>query len=83
MEEWEHLFSLSTSEVKNISNYTGLNFTKVLNLGMSEYLLYKKESWIYNLKQTEEGREFLKTLWRLQQTKADTKAIRVFNERRG
>ncbi|SHI89985.1 hypothetical protein SAMN05444401_1727 [Clostridium amylolyticum] len=82
MEEWEHLFSLSTSEVKNISSYSGLNFNEVLNLGMSEYLLYKKEAWIYNLKQSEEGREFLKTLWRLQQTKADTKAIRTFEERR-
>ncbi len=82
MEEWEFLFTLSTSEIKSISNYTGLNFKDVLNLGMSEYLIYKKEAWIYNLKQSEEGKEFLKTLWRLQQTKADTKAIRAFEERR-
>lgn len=35
------------------------------------------------MKQTEDGKEFLKTCWRLQQTKADTKAIEEFNKRGG
>lgn len=32
--------------------------------------------------ETEKGREFLKDVKRLQETKADVKAIREFNERR-
>lgn len=60
-----------------------MNFKEILNLGMGEYLIYKKEAWLYSLKQTEEGRKFLKTLWKLQQTEADTSAIKAFREGRG
>ncbi|WP_207750689.1 hypothetical protein [Anaeromonas gelatinilytica] len=81
-EEWEKDFNNLTSEVKAISEYTGLNFYEVYSLPYSLYLLYKKDSWIYGLKQTEKGQEFLKTLWRLKQTKADTRAIRAFQGRR-
>lgn len=53
-----------------------MNFNDVLNLPYSLYLLYRKESWVDSWNRTEEGREFLKTLWRLNQTKADLKAVR-------
>lgn len=52
-----------------------------MDLGVSEYLLYRKECWIANLKKSESGQELLKTLWRLQQTKADTASIRKFNSK--
>ncbi|AOR24300.1 hypothetical protein [Clostridium taeniosporum] len=81
-EDWERAFYLCTNEVKRISKYTGLSFNEVQELPLSLFLLYRKESWIYSFGRTEEGKEFLKTLWRLQQTKADTKAIREFQTRR-
>lgn len=81
-EEWEDDYILCTSELRRISRYTRLNFNEILELPYSMYLLYRKESWIDSWNQTEEGREFLKTLWRLQQTKADIKAIRQFQHRR-
>ncbi|MBS5927010.1 MAG: hypothetical protein KIC66_07980 [Clostridium sp.] len=81
-EEWENDYVLSTSELRRISKYTGLNFNEVLNLPYSLYLLYRKESWIDSWGKTEEGREFLKTLWRLKQTKADTRKIREFQHRK-
>lgn len=82
-EEWEEDFSLSTGELKRISRYTGMNFNEVLDSPYSMYLLYRKESWIDSWNKTEEGREFLKTLWRLTQTKADIKKVREFQNRRG
>lgn len=82
MENWEEDYLLCTSELKRISRYSGLNFNEVLDLPYSIYLLYRKESWIDSWKSTEEGREFLKTLWRLQQTKADIKKIRDFQHRK-
>ncbi|MDQ0150565.1 hypothetical protein ACFO6R_12735 [Eubacterium multiforme] len=45
------------------------------NLPYSLYLLYRKESWLYGLKGTEKGREFLQTLAEIQVTKADNKKI--------
>ncbi|WP_061309235.1 hypothetical protein, partial [Clostridium botulinum] len=80
--DWERAFHLCTSEVKRISIYAGLSFKEVQELPLSLFLLYRKESWVYSFTRTEDGKEFLKTLWRLQQTKADTKAIREFTARR-
>lgn len=80
-EQWEREYESATAELKSISEYTGLSFKEVLDLPYSLFLLYRKDAWFYGLKQDEEGREFLKNLWRLQQTKADEKAVRRFIER--
>lgn len=80
-EEWEETYILCTSELRRISSYSRLNFNEILDLPYSLYLLYRKESWIDSWNKSEEGREFLKTLWRLQQTKADTNKIREFQHR--
>ncbi|MEG2412623.1 MAG: hypothetical protein RSA29_17695 [Clostridium sp.] len=81
-EEWENDYILCTSELRRISKYTGMNFNEVLDLPYSMYLLYRKESWIDSWNRTEEGREFLKTLWKLQQTNADVSKIREFQHRK-
>ncbi|WGX77588.1 hypothetical protein [Paraclostridium bifermentans] len=60
-----------------------MNFNEIYQLPYSLFLLYRKESWIYGLKQSDKGREFLETLWGLTQTKADYKKIKSFNERGG
>lgn len=81
-EKWEEDFRQRSSELHRISKYTGLNFNEVKELPLRDYLQYRRDSWIESWSRSEEGRDFLKTLWRLQQTKADEKAIREFNERR-
>ncbi|ATD56234.1 hypothetical protein BTM21_03835 [Clostridium chauvoei] len=81
-EEWEESYILCTGELRRISEYTKLNFNEILNLPYSLYLLYRKESWIDSWSKTEDGREFLKALWRLKQTKADIKKIREFQHRK-
>lgn len=73
---WEEVFFVSTGEQKAISDYTGLNILEVENLPYGRYLLYRRDTWINNLRQTEEGREILQNIWRLTQTKADYNAIR-------
>ncbi|KGJ48074.1 hypothetical protein KD33_16760 [Clostridium sp. NCR] len=82
-EEWEKEYVNVTSDIKSISEYTGLNFNEIYQLPYSLFLLYRKESWIYGLKQSDKGREFLEILWGLTQTKADYKKIKSFNERGG
>ena len=79
-EEWEKTYSLSTSTLRRISLYTGLNFKEVQNLPLSEYLLYNRDSWIDSWNKGDKGRDFLKTLWRLQQTSSDDKAIRGYQQ---
>lgn len=76
VDKWQKDFNLSTSTYRRISRYTGLNFTEIDNLPYYNYLLFNRDSWIDSFMQSEEGRKFLKTLWRLQQTEADEEAIR-------
>lgn len=63
-----------------MSRYTGLSFNDVKKLPYKDYLLYNRDSWIDSFNNSEEGRKFLKTLWRLQQTQADEQAIKNYNE---
>lgn len=58
-----------------------MNFEEILNLPYSYYLLLNKESWIDSWMQTENGREFLKNLWRLQQQEPDMEAVHRFQKR--
>lgn len=64
-----------SAEVKAISDYSGLTFSEVMDLPFSLYLLYKKDAWVYNNKRSEQGKKFLKDVWRLQQTEPDYDAI--------
>jgi hypothetical protein len=70
-----------TSELKAVSDYANIPLSEVMNLPYSEYRLYLKESWIFTLKQSEAGRKFLETCWRLKQTAADEKAIKEYQNR--
>lgn len=77
-QEWEKDYQNSSAEIKAISDYTGISFGDVLELPVSLFLLYRKESWIYFNSKSENGKEFLKALWRLRQTNPDYEAIHKF-----
>lgn len=77
-EEWEVEYENISGEVKAIADYTGLSFEKVMNLPYSLFLLYRRESWIFNNMRSEPGRKLLKDLIRFQTTKADMHAVRAY-----
>lgn len=83
MEKWERELCTYTGEIKSISEYTGLDFNKVMDLPYPLFLLYRRDAWIFSLNQTEKGVEFLKTIWRLQQTEPDMDAINKFSRKGG
>ncbi len=59
-----------------MAEYTGLNLFQVGELDYVQYLIWRRDAWIYMLSRTEEGREYLDNAWRMEQTKADRKALR-------
>lgn len=63
---WEHL----------VAQYTGLNILQVEELDYIDYLMYRRDAFIYRLSQTEEGEEYLNNAWRLEQTKPDRERLR-------
>lgn len=82
VEKWAESYTTTTSNYKRISQYTGLNFNEIDNLPFENYLLYNRDSWIDSFTHDETGLNFLKDLWRLQQTESDDSAIEEFKERR-
>lgn len=66
MTTWEHL----------VAQYTGLNILQVEELDYLDYLMYRRDAFIYRMSQTEEGEEYLNNAWRLEQTKPDRESLR-------
>lgn len=63
---WEHL----------VAQYTGLNILQVEELDYLDYLIYRRDAFIWRMSQTEKGEEYLKNAYRLEQTKPDRQALR-------
>ena len=66
MTTWEHL----------VAQYTGLNILQVQELDYLDYLIYRRDAFIYRMNQTEKGEEYLDNAWRLEQTKPDRDSLR-------
>lgn len=57
---------------------------QVEELDYIDYLVYRRDAFIYGLKRTSEGREYLENAWRLEQTSPDKKSLREqFGEEKG
>ena len=63
---WEHL----------VAEYTGLNIVQVEELDYLDYLLYRRDAFIWKMSQSEKGEEYLNNAYRLEQTKPDRKRLR-------
>lgn len=59
-----------------VSDYTGLSFLEVAELDYLQYLLWRRDAFIHRLSQTEEGQEYLKNAYRMEQTAPDRKRLR-------
>ena len=59
-----------------VSEYTGLNMLQVEELNYIDYLVYRRDAFIYKMSQTEEGGKYLKNAYRLEQTTPDRDNLR-------
>lgn len=73
-----HEYEVVTVSEKRVSDYTGLNFFQLQNLDIYDYLLFQRDAFIFNLSQTDAGREYLETAWTLEQTKPDKAKLRKY-----
>ncbi len=48
---------------------------EVQELDIIDYLIYRRDAFIYSLNQTEKGREYLDNAYRLEETKPDVDAL--------
>lgn len=73
MQEW--LF-VGTEDLKLASDYSKLNFKDLLNIDCISYRLLVRDAFIYKMKQSQEGREYLEECWLLKQTTPDRHKLR-------
>ena len=59
-----------------VSKYTGLSMVEVEKLDLVAYLSYRRDAFIYELSQTDKGKEYLNNAYRLDQIEPDRKSLR-------
>lgn len=74
-------YIVESIEEKRVAEYLQIGLFEVEELDLIEYKFFLRESFIYNHSQTEEGQEYLKNAYRLQETSPDRKKLReTFNK---
>lgn len=53
-----------------------MSLPDVGRLDYIQYLILRRDAYIYRLEQTEAGREYLANAWRMEQTEPDRAALR-------
>ena len=74
-EEKPYLYG-DTEDIKLVADYSRLSFDECLELDCYTYRLLFKDAFIYDYKQSEDGRNYLEDCYLLQQTQPDRKALR-------
>ena len=59
-----------------MAEYTGLNLLEVRELDYLQYLIWRRDAYIYMLSRTEAGQEYLDNAWRMEQTEPDRLRLR-------
>lgn len=71
-----HQYNTATWYKHLVAEYTGLTFHEIDSLPYIEYLTYRRDAFITRLNKTEEGQEYLRNAWRMEQTEPDREALR-------
>lgn len=61
---------------KNVADYLKISVLDVEKLDYITYLFFLREAFIFNCSQTDEGKEYLKNAYRLEQTSPDREKLR-------
>ena len=59
-----------------VAEYAGISLLQVRELNYIQYLIWRRDAFIYRLSRTEEGSEYLDNAWRMEQTKPDRERLR-------
>lgn len=59
-----------------VAEYAGISIPQVRQLDYVQYLIWRRDAYIYMLSRTESGQEYLDNAWRMEQTEPDRAALR-------
>ena len=59
-----------------MAEYAGLSLLEIRELDYIQYLIWRRDAYIYMLSRTEKGQEYLDNAWRMEQTAPDRVRLR-------
>ena len=68
-------FKNTSQEETTVSNYTGIDFLRLDEVGLFDFWRYLHDAVIWNCSQTEKGEEYLRNANNYMQKKADRAAL--------
>lgn len=72
----QHEYSNTTWWRRLVSDYTGLSFPEVGELNYRDYLILRRDAFLFMLEGTQAGQKYLDNAWRMEQTEPDRPALR-------
>lgn len=60
-----------------MAQYAGVSMLEVRELNYLQYLVWRRDAFIYWMSRSEAGQEYLDEAWRLEQTKPDRPKLRA------
>lgn len=74
--KYKRYYNCDTADIKQVSDYTGLNFSEVYALDIFVFWGYLHDLVVWECEQTEKGRKYLENAHNYEQTTADRAALR-------
>ena len=80
---WDYDGETYTVPYQNVMDYCHIDIYEVQEMEIDVYLFFMREAMIFENSKTEEGREYLKNCWRMEQTKPDREGLRKNFKKKG
>jgi len=74
--EDEPYVQTATDDLKLVSDYAGMNFVEIMQLDCITFKMLLRDAFIHKMRQSDEGREYLKDCWLMTQTEPDRVTLR-------
>lgn len=74
--EYKPYLAVDTEALKLLSDYTGMSFSECMELDCYTYKILFKDAFVYHLKQSESGKQYLEDCYLLLQTEPDRETLR-------
>lgn len=71
-----HQYTITSWWQHMVAEYAGISLLQVRELNYIQYLIWRRDAFIYRLSRTEEGSEYLDNAYRMEQTKPDRARLR-------
>lgn len=76
IEDDSYSFDILTQTDKAVADYANMKITDVLNLKYIDYLILRKDAYVYKLSQTEKGKDYLEQCYCFASEEPDRESLR-------